>query len=98
MLTIKGILSLLISAFIFDSIFKKLDKINSRIISPFRIIPEKWKGKWIIKWIAIIILLFIPAIMVNEYGVNEILGNILSGFVISLCEFAFKKPLIRGRS
>ena len=81
MLSIKGILTLIISASIFDSIFKRLDKINSRIISPFRIIPEKWKGKWIVKWIAIFTLLFIPAIIVNEYGINVILGAIHSKFM-----------------
>lgn len=90
-MNIKGIVILIISIVVFDFLFSQLNKFNPKILYSMHKIPEKWKGKWLIKWAAIFILLLINSIIVVCVGVNDSIGYIISGFIISLCEFVFKK-------
>ena len=88
----KDIIILIISAAVFDFLFLQLNKFNPKILFLFHKIPEKWKGKWPIKWAAIFTLLLINAIIVVYFELDDSIGYIISGFIISLCEFALKKP------
>lgn len=88
----KDIITLIISAAVFDFIFYQLNKFNPKIFFLFHKIPKRWKGKWIIKWVAIFTLLLINAIIVVYSGLDDLIGYIISGFIISWCQFAFKKP------
>ncbi len=91
-MSIKSIFIILVSRVVFDFLLIQLGRINPKVLSAFHKIPEKWKGKWQVKWIAIFILIFICAIFVVGFGISDIIGTILVGFFISLCELAFKKP------
>ncbi|OZV14072.1 hypothetical protein CIW83_01210 [Tissierella sp. P1] len=91
-MNIKGIIILVVSAVVFDLLFMQLNKFNPKIFSFFHKVLENWKEKWIIKWISIFILLLINAIIKVYLGFSDLLGYIIAGFIISLCDFGFKKP------
>ena len=87
----KGIIILLISTLLFDILFILLNKSNPQIFSVFNKIPQKWKGKWYIKWIFVVLLLFnLTAIQVFT-GLNDLIGYMIAGFILSLCDLIFKK-------
>lgn len=90
-MNVKGIIILVVSAVIFDLLFMQLNKFNPKIFSFFHKVPEKWKGKLPIKWIAIFILLLINALIKVYLGFSDLLGYIIAGFIISLCDFGLKK-------
>lgn len=88
---LKFILLLFISAIAFDFLLMYLDKKGSRIISSFKNISKKWKGKWLIKWIVRLNLILILAFLQIVLGADEILITVLLGFSLSLTDFAFSK-------
>lgn len=91
-MNIKGIVVLVITILGFDILFMLLNTrydLKNRFI--FKIIPENWKGKWIIKWVFIFILLLILATIQVHFKLSDLLGYIIAGIIISLCDFAFKK-------
>ena len=94
---IKGIVILIICRAAFDLLFVLLNKIIPKILSPLQNIPEKWKGSWIIKRIAIFISILICTIFFSYFELSYIISYIIIGFSISLLELAFKKPS-KGKS
>lgn len=92
---IKGIFVLIISTAVFDLLFMQLNKLDPKAQSLFHKIPENWKGKWLIKWITTFILLLVNAYIKIYFRISDLLGYIIAGFIISLCDFAYKKPQVK---
>lgn len=91
-MNIKGIMILVITIFGFDILFGLLDtRYNLRDIFLFKVIPENWKGRWIIKWAFVFILLLILAILQVYSGLNDLSAYILAGFIMSLSNLLFKQ-------
>lgn len=93
MISVKGILALFVSRSVFDLLFIQLNKYNSKILFPLHRIPDKLKGKWYIKWIFILALVLILAV-IEVYVVNlgYVTGSVIVGFIISICDYGFKVP------
>lgn len=91
-MSIKNIFSILIFNIIFDIIFTQLSKRKPQLFSIFDKIPKKWKGKYIYKWLALLPLLVISAIVAVFLELNYIASGIMVGFSLSLCDIAFKAP------
>lgn len=90
---IRGIIILLISSLIFDLIFIQLNKSNPQIFSLFHKIPEKWKGKWYIRWMVILALVILLTTIQVYGGINENIAYMITGFILSLSNFVFKKSI-----
>lgn len=89
---IKTIFIILISSGIFTLVLNQLYKINSDIFSFIHKIPKRWKGKWIIRWIVQLFLMFIVSVLVVNGGLNDTIGTISVGFFIALTDLVFSKP------
>ena len=90
--SIKSIFIILISSGIFTLLLNQLYKSNSEIFSFIHMIPERWKGKWFIRWIVLLFLMFIVSVLVVIAGLNNTIGTIIIGFFISLTDLIFRKP------
>lgn len=90
-MNIKGIIVVTISIAVFDLLLMQLKKLDSKALWLFYRIPEKWKGKWQIKWISILILLLGNAYIKVYFRLNDIFAYIIAGFIVSLCDFALIK-------
>ena len=91
-MSIKGILILIVSALLFSIVFSSLNKSNPKLFSIFNKIPGKMKGKWYIRWTFILPLLIIFAIVQVHFELGDLIGYSIGGFILSLGEFAFRKP------
>lgn len=91
-MSIKNIFSILIFNIIFDIIFTQLRKTKPQLFLLLEKIPKKWKGKYIYKWLALLPLLVIGAIIAVFLELNYIASGIMVGFILSLCDTAFKAP------
>lgn len=95
-MSIKHIISIFIFHIIFDIIFFQLRKSNSKIFLLFNIIPEKWKGRYIYKWLVLFPLLVVCSIITVFLRLNYVVFGFMIGFILSLCDIAFKKTHKRG--
>lgn len=86
-----GIIILVVSRIIFDILLQMLNNSNPQNFSFIHKIPESWKGKWYIKWTFIIALLLIVAIIQVYAGLNELVGYLIAGLILSFFELIFKK-------
>ena len=91
-LALKTIFLFVVFRAIFDFIFMQLNKINPQLFNPLYKIPGRWRGRFLYKWISILILFLITAIIVVYFRINEILGYIMASFEMSLCEMVSKSP------
>lgn len=89
---IKEIFSILIFNIVFDIIFTQLSKIKPQLFLIFEKIPKKWKEKYIYKWLVLLPLLVICATIMVFLQLNYIASGIIVGFVLSLCDIAFRQP------
>ena len=88
---IKEIVSLLVFTSIFDIILSYLLKIKPQLFLPLYKIIGKWRGKRIYKWIAFVIIM-IPFAAITVYlDFNYILDGIIVGFVLTMCDIAFRE-------
>lgn len=87
-----GIIILIVSRILFDIFLQVLNDSNPQLFSFINKIPESWKGKWYIKWAFIITLLVIVAITQVYVGLNELVGYLIAGLILSFFELLFKKP------
>lgn len=89
----KSIFTYIIIRLIFDLLFKQLYKFKPQVLLPLiNMVLEKWKGNQKIKWIAILILVFICVIIAVQLRLSDILTTILVAFFVSLCELLFNEP------
>ncbi|NLY45835.1 MAG: hypothetical protein GX053_07595 [Tissierella sp.] len=93
----KGIIILLISTVLFDILFIQLKNSNPQALSIFDKIPERWKGKWYIKWTFIILLLLVLSSIQVLVKLNDLVGYTMAGFILSVCNLALKKPEEKGK-
>lgn len=87
--TFKNILVILISSGVFTILFNHLYKSNPDVLSFIQKIPEKYKGKWHIRWIVLLILMFLISILVVVGGLSNTIGTIMVGFFIALTDLIF---------
>ena len=90
--TLKTILIVFASSTIFTLILSQLHKISPKTFSLIKRVPEKWKGKWFIRWGVLLFLIVVISIIVVVGGFNDTVGSIIVGFFISLTDFIFRKP------
>ena len=80
-----------ISTLVFSLLLNRLKQYDLKILSFVNKIPSKWKGKWYIRWLFIILLLMITAPIVVYGGLSDMAGYIIAGFILSISDFAFRK-------
>lgn len=90
--TVKTIFIILISSGIFTLLLNLLNKSNPEVFSFAQKIPENLKGKWFIRWIVLLILMFTVSLLVVIAGLNNNIGTIIIGFFIALTDLIFMKP------
>ena len=92
----KTVITIVISSAIFTIILNQLYKSNSKVLSFINKVPRGWKGKYFMKWIVLLSLMFIVSLFVVNLGMNDTLGTIIIGFFISLTDLIFGKPMRRN--
>nr|WP_300001605.1 hypothetical protein [Tissierella sp.] len=91
-LDLKSIAILVVSATLFRIILLSLNSKNPNIFNFRKKIPDSWKGKWSVRWLALIILLFMFTIPLVYFNLNENLASVIGGFIIAFTEFILEKP------
>lgn len=87
--TLKTILIILVSSGVSILLLKQIHRRNTGIFSFIERIPKHWKNNQIIRWIVLLILIIIISVLVVIVGLNETVGTIIIGFLISLTDLIF---------
>ena len=88
----KAVIIIVVSSGISTLLLNQLYKTNPEVFSFVHKIPERWKGKWHIRWMVLLSLMIIFSIIVVIGGLNDTVGTIIIGILISLTDFILKKP------
>ena len=91
---LKSIAILVLSASVFRIILASLRSKNPNIFSFTKMIPDSWKGKWSIRWLVLIVFLFMFTIPLVYFNLNENLASVIGGFIIAFTEFILEKPRV----
>ena len=89
---LKTVIIILTSSLVSTVLLRVLHRSNPKIFAFIHKIPEGWKGKYLIKWIVLFLLMIVISILVVIAGLNNTLGTIIIGFFISFTDFIFDKP------
>lgn len=92
-----GIFIFILASIIFRLLIVTINKLNPKLLSFVNKIPDKWKGRWTVKWGVFIILVFLLAFPVIHFEINYSVSSIILGFINALTEFAFEKPKARNK-
>lgn len=89
---LKTTLIIAVSSGVSTLLLNKLYKANPGLFSFIDKIPERWKGKWFVRWIVLLLLMIMFSIIVVSGGLNDTIGTIIIGVFISLTDFILMKP------
>lgn len=86
---LKTILIMFISNRISVLLLNQVYKIKPKLFSFIEKIPEKMKGKLLVRWIIQLFLITIVILVVDYSELNDTIGKILIGFLFALTDFVF---------
>lgn len=91
---LKSIAILVLSAAVFRVILVSLRSKNPSMFSFVKKIPASWKGKWSVRWLLLILLLFMFTVPMVYFNINENISSVIGGFIIAFTEFILEKPRV----
>ena len=89
---LKTILIVVISSGLSTLLINQLNNTNPAIFSFIHKIPDKWKGNLLIRWVIQLILIILVSVIVVIGGLNDTVGTVFIGFLISFIDFLLRKP------